>query len=178
MDILSRSDRALTKRTVDARPGKSILIPGEFEGNTLVACSPLSSNEPSKGRMTGGGSFFTPDGTRVTHGLELHCSVASHPNNLEINWPTDNNFHLDSLTNAACFLDPAISAGNPSATFNTMVGSGTGTLNGASATISFEFTDAGEPGTSDQASVSIHSGTTTFTVPLNVLDNGNQQAHK
>jgi hypothetical protein len=127
--------------------------------------------------MTGGGSFFTPDGTRVTHGLELHCSVPSHPNNLEINWGGGNNFHLDTLTNVACFLDPSISAGHPSAGFNTMIGSGTGTLNGAPATIGFEFTDAGEPGTADQASVVIVSGGTTFTVPLTVLDNGNQQAH-
>jgi hypothetical protein len=108
----------------------------------------------------------------------LHCSVPSHPNNLEINWPTGNNFHLDTLTNVSCFLDPSISAGQPSADFNTMIGSGTGTLNGAPATISFEFTDAGEPGTADQASVVIVSGSTTFTVPLTVLDNGNQQAHK
>ncbi len=145
----------------------------QLEGNALVPCG----QSPSKGRMTGGGSFFTPNGTRVTHGLELHCAVPSHPNTLEINWPTGNNFHLQNLTSVSCFLDPSISAGQPSADFNTMIGTGTGTLNGAPATISFEFTDAGEPGTSDQASISISSGTTTFTVPLTVLDNGNQQAH-
>jgi hypothetical protein len=146
----------------------------QLEGNALVPCG----QTPSKGRMTGGGSFFTPDGTRVTHGLELHCAVPSHPNTLEINWPTGNNFHLDNLTSVSCFLDPSISAGQPSADFNTMIGTGTGTLNGAPATISFEFTDAGEPGTNDQASISISSGSTTFSVPLTVLDNGNQQAHK
>ena len=145
-----------------------------FEGAALVACAPSSS----KGRMTGGGSFFTLDGTRVTHGFELHCSVPSHPNNLEVNWGMGNNFHLETLTNVSCFLDPSFSAGQPSADFNTMIGSGTGTLNGAPATISFEFTDAGEPGTNDKASVVIQSGATTFTVPLTVLDNGNQQAHK
>jgi hypothetical protein len=145
----------------------------QLEGHSLAACGPSSS----KDRMTGGGSFFTPDGTRVTHGLELHCAVPSHPNNLEINWGMGNNFHLDTLTNVSCFLDPSISAGQPSSDFNTMIGSGTGTLNGAPATITFEFTDAGEPGTSDRASVVIISGTTTFTVPLTVLDNGNQQAH-
>jgi hypothetical protein len=103
--------------------------------------------------------------------------VPSHPNTLEVNWGMGNNFHLDALTNVSCFLDPSISAGQPSSDFNTMIGSGTGTLNGAPATISFEFTDAGEPGTSDRASVIIESGATTFTVPLTVLDNGNQQAH-
>ncbi len=145
----------------------------QFEGNKLAACAP----SPSKGRMTGGGSFFTPDNTRVTHGMQLHCSLPSN-NNLEVNWGGGNNFHLDALTNVSCFLDPAFSAGQPSAGFNTMIGSGTGTLNGAPATIAFEFIDAGEPGTSDKASVVIVSGTTSFTVPLTVLDNGNQQAHK
>jgi hypothetical protein len=162
--------------TTFSAPAPSLgAITFQLEGSAQVNCGLAPS---STGRMTGGGSFFTPDGTRVTHGFELHCSVPSHPNNLEINWPTGNNFHLDTLTNVACFLDPSISAGQPSAGFNTMIGSGTGTLNGAPATIGFEFTDAGEPGTADQASVVIQSGATTFTVPLTVLDNGNQQAHK
>ena len=145
----------------------------QFEGNRLAACA----RPPSTGRMTGGGSFFTPDGTRVTHGMQLHCSLPSN-NNLEVNWGGGNNFHLDALTNVSCFLDPAFSAGQPSDGFNTMIGSGTGTLNGAPATIAFKFTDAGEPGTSDTASVVIQSGATTFTVPLALLDKGNQQAHK
>jgi len=144
----------------------------QFEGNRLAACAPPTS----PGRMTGGGSFFTPDNTRVTHGFELHCSLPSN-NNLEVNWGGGNNFHLDALTNVSCFLDPAISAGQPSADFNTMVGSGTGTLNGAPATIAFKLTDGGEPGTKDTASVVIQSGATTFTVPLAVLNKGNQQAH-
>jgi hypothetical protein len=104
--------------------------------------------------------------------------VPSHPNTLEVNWGGGNNFDLDDLTAVTCFEDPAFYQGQPHADFNTMIGSGTGTLNGNPATISFEFTDAGEPGTADQASVTIQSGTFTFTVPLTVLDNGNQQAHK
>src|SRR5882672_5886748 len=59
------------------------------------------------GRMTGGGSVFTTDGTevqtgdRVTHGFEIHCGAENGtiplPNNLEINW-SGNRFHLDYLT--------------------------------------------------------------------------------
>jgi hypothetical protein len=150
----------------------------QFEGNAVVTCPPTPPPTTNDGRMTGGGSFFTPGGTRVTHGLELHCSVPSHPNTLEVNWSNGNNFHLDTLTAVTCFLDPAFSPGHPDADFNTMIGAGTGTWNGSPATISFEFTDAGEPGTSDEAMVSIQSGATTFTVPLTVLDKGNQQAHK
>jgi hypothetical protein len=151
-------------------------VGAQEEHLATVVCAPPVI--PSTGRMTGGGSFFTPDGTRVTHGLELHCTVPSHPNTLEINWGGGNNFHLDTLSTVTCFLDPAFSAGHPNAGFNTMIGSGTGTLNGDPATITFEFTDAGEPGVNDQASIIIHSGATTFTVPLTNLDNGNQQAHK
>lgn len=147
----------------------------QLEGASMVACAPPPTSVT--GRMTGGGSFFTPDGMRVTHGLEIHCTVPSAPNTLEVNWGGGNNFHMDALTTNTCFLDPSIDQGHPAADFNTMIGTGTGTLNGAPATVSFEFTDAGEPGTSDKATVTINSGASTFTVPLTVLDKGNQQAH-
>src|SRR6266436_4256275 len=60
------------------------------------------------GRMTGGGSVFETDGTRVTHGFELHCDVADVPNNLEINWGPGDRFHLETLVSASCFTDPNI----------------------------------------------------------------------
>jgi hypothetical protein len=164
---------AFTVFSTPTAPGTTDLY--QFEGSTLAECAPAPTN--SKGRMTGGGSFFTPDGTRVTHGFELHCSVPSHPNNLEVNW-LGNHFHMDTLTSVTCFEDPAFYQGQPHADFNTMIGTGTGTFNGSPGTIRFEFTDAGEPGVNDKASVTIQSGTFTFTVPLTVLKNGNQQAHK
>jgi hypothetical protein len=80
--------------------------------------------------MTGGGSVFTPDHTRVTHGFELHCDPSQQPNNLEINWPA-NIFHLTSLTTATCFFNPTLLPPNPpKASFNTYQGTGTGDLNG------------------------------------------------
>ncbi len=163
----------------------------------------------SPGRMTGGGSVFRPDGStvdsatldktgRVTHGFELHCQVDGQsapplPNNLEVNWKDANgqhHFHLDVLTSADCFFNPAWSPLPPYANFNTMVGQGTGKLDGHSgATIQFTFVDAGEPGTSDTANYHItdSNGNPVLDVPpcssynpssgACFLTFGNQQAH-
>ena len=57
------------------------------------------------------------------------------PNNLEINWgkKPENNFHLQTLTQATCFYDPAVGPPNPPrAGCNTMIGHGIGLLNGIS----------------------------------------------
>lgn len=129
------------------------------------------------GRMTGGGSVFTSDGTRVTHGFELHCNSANMPNNLEVNW-AGNRFHLDTLTAVFCSNDPSFRPNPPDAGFNTLQGSGTGTYNGVpGATAQFTFTDAGEPGTKDSAQIVIKEGTTTVLTVAGHLDHGNQQAH-
>jgi len=129
-------------------------------------------------RMTGGGSVFEADGTRVTHGFELHCDTSDVPNRLEINW-LGHQFHLETLVTAFCFKDPAIDAAHPTNIFNTYVGSGTGRLDGAAgATAAWTFTDAGEPGKNDTATIVIKDslGTVVLTVSGN-LDSGNQQAH-
>ena len=129
-------------------------------------------------RMTGGGSVFETDGIRVTHGFELHCDTSDVPNNLEINW-NGHQFHLEALVTAFCFKDPAIDAAHPTKIFNTYVGFGTGKLDGvAGATAAWTFTDAGEPGKNDTATIVIKDslGTVVLTVSGN-LDSGNQQAH-
>ena len=172
---------AFTSQISSATPAQiqaSILagqpVTSTYSGDFIITPATPSS---TTGRMTGGGSFFTPDGIRVTHGFELHCSPSILPNNLEINW-LGNQFHLNALVSVNCFNDPSFSAGQPFAGFNTMIGSGTGTYNHQPATIQFIFTDAGEPGTRDKAGIVIVSGSTTFSVPATFLDNGNQQAHK
>lgn len=129
-----------------------------------------------EGRMTGGGSVFTTAGVRVTHGFELHCDTTKAPNNLEINWGKGNNFHLTSLTSATCTDDTSITPNPPPAGFDTYHGIGTGTLNGAPATIDFTFTDAGEPGKSDKATISINGGAALSV--SGTLKVGNHQAHK
>ena len=130
------------------------------------------------GRMTGGGSVFTSSDIRVTHGFELHCDIEDVPNRLEINWP-GHKFHLLKLVSAFCFKDPKIDAGHPTDIFNTYVGIGTGRLDGEpGATAFWTFTDAGEPGTNDTATIVIKDslGHVVLTVSGH-LDSGNQQAH-
>lgn len=148
----------------------------------LVSISMLTSIAAAcvitEGRMTGGGSVF--NGTlRVTHGFELHCDTSDLPNNLEVNW-AGNSFHLDTLTQVACYDDPAISPNPPSAPFDTYYGQGIGSYNGVPGAFAmWIFTDAGEPGTSDTATIKIWDvhGTQVLNVTNN-LDKGNQQAHK
>jgi hypothetical protein len=130
------------------------------------------------GRMTGGGSIFTADDTRVTHGFELHCDMTIGPNNLEVNWDK-NNFHLEQVTAMVCYDDPALNPLPRPAPFDTLVGQGIGRFNGVSGYhVSFMFTDNGEPGTTDFAQIEIRDpqGRLVLFVSGN-LHNGNQQAH-
>lgn len=130
------------------------------------------------GRMTGGGSIIN-NGIRVTHGFELNCDSTQVPQSLEINWDTGNHFHLEQLTSAFCSNDPSFSSGYPNSDFNTYKGSGTGSFNGVDgATVSFVFTDAGEPGVHDLAVYTITDGNGNVVLTASgTLDNGNHQAH-
>lgn len=130
----------------------------------------------SPGRMTGGGTIGN---TTARHGFELHCDSSVNPNRLEVNWGKGNKFHLETLLTAQCSDDPAIGPNPPSAGFDTYHGTGLGRFNGiAGATIEWTFTDAGEPGRNDFATIIIRD-VNGFMV-LNVsgfLKNGNHQAH-
>jgi hypothetical protein len=143
-----------------------------------------------QGRMTGGGSFFCSElatgQQRVTHGFELHCKTdeqpsPAEPNNLEINFSGGDNFHLTTLTQALCLDTEAIQQ-PPNAPFDTFMGAGTGTFNGQPASITFTFTDGGEPGTKDTALVIITlAGSTTPVLKCDqatALTFGNHQAHR
>ncbi len=141
--------------------------------NFVVAAAPHAM-----GRMTGGGSVYTDDGTRVTHGFELHCDTDVGPNNLEVNWD-QNNFHLEQVTAMSCYDDPRLNPLPRPAPFDTLVGEGIGLFNNKPGYhVSFMFTDAGEPGTSDFARIEIRDpqGNLVLFVAGN-LHNGNQQAH-
>ena len=141
------------------------------------ACSVVDVDER---RMTGGGSVFTAGGGRVTHGFTLHCAAGSGPNNLQVNWGKGNKFHLGAVSSAACSDDPSIAPNPPAAGFDTYAGAGTGTYNGAAgATITWTFTDAGEPGKNDSATIVVKdaAGATVLTA-TGKLNNGNHQAHQ
>lgn len=149
-------------------------------------------NCPAEGRMTGGGRINTESitvpltpGTIVTHGFELHCKATDLPNGLEVNWNTlaglgSNRFHLETLNDALCWDDPAISPNPPNAPFDSMTGDGFGRYNGQSgAYVYFYLTDAGEPGQNDWAYIHVEypPGITVLDVSGH-LQFGNHQAHK
>jgi hypothetical protein len=159
--VLAASDSAPVPRFVGETP---------LPGFTITACT--------GGRMTGGGSVFTANKQRVTHGFTLRCDNGATPNNLQVNWG-GSSFHLEALTTAACTDDPGIQPQQPKTLFDTFAGTGTGRLNGVSgATAAWVFTDAGEPGKNDTAQITIkdNMGNQVLTVS-GKLDKGNQQAH-
>lgn len=135
-----------------------------------------------EGFMTGGGSIgnsiVNGAETRVTHGFELQCNIFKSPNNLEVNW-NGNKFHLENLTSTTCFND-SISPNPPKAGFDRITGTGIGRYNGVEgAKASWRFTDAGEPGQDDKATIFIADANgNTVLVVSGKLDKGNQQAHK
>lgn len=140
-----------------------------------------SAAKPSDCWMTGGGSIFDTIEVeytgRTTHGMVLHCDTRN-PNKLEINWE-GNRFHMTSLDSAMCPDTAGISPNPPDAQFDTFIGMGTGRLNGdPGATISFIFTDAGEPGTGDTAEIYINDpyGNPVLSIS-GPLTFGNHQAH-
>lgn len=132
-----------------------------------------------KGWMTGGGSVFTADGNRVTHGFRVNCNASQQPNNLEVNWGQGNKFHLEQMTSASCTDDPTIGPAPPPAGFDTHKGAGNGNYNGVpGATVEWTFTDAGEPGTNDRARMVIRDPLGSIVLSVDgKLNKGNQQAH-
>jgi hypothetical protein len=154
---------------------------GRDNGSEVILFSNNVTKEwfiPIEGFMTGGGSMFDIHGDRITHGFELQCNQTKSPNNLEVNWG-GNKFHLEELTSARC-SNTSIESNPPKAGFDTYKGSGKGRYNGVdNATASWKFTDAGEPGKDDTASIVIKdaNNNTVLSVSGNI-DKGNQQAHK
>lgn len=157
-----------TTSTVFSRTGY------QLEASTAAVC-PVQTT--TTGFMTGGGQTAS---FAASHGMELGCSTSSNHHTLEVNWG-GNQFHLTSMTSVACFMDPALPQPNPPAAgFNTLVLTGTGKYDGHSgATVNAIFTDAGEPGTNDQAMITVtYNGAVVLNVPLAKLATGNQQAHR
>ncbi len=129
-------------------------------------------------RWTGGGTIGMNREPRVTHGFELHSNISELPNNLQVNWG-GNHFHLEMLTHADCFDDPAINPTPPPAGCDTIHGWGDGKYNGASGYhVEFIFTDAGEPGRNDWAWIKITDSNGGVIMEVSgFLKSGNQQAH-
>ena len=155
------------------------LKPASFDW--LAAAFALEPEVPTvvPGRMTGGGSVFRLDGVRVTRGFEIHCDLRE-PNNIQVNWAGGNRFHMTELTSAVCTDSPAIDQLPRSAPFDTFTGTGVGTFRGdPGARIEFVFTDAGEPGRDETASIKVYDVDNNLVLDVSgYLDRGNIQAHR
>lgn len=169
--------KSLSVQALSKNKGNTNGKPASLTWNAAALSVPKEI-KVAKGRMTGGGSVFKGN-MRVTHGFEIRCDLKK-PNNLEVNWPGGNNFHMDQLTSAVCTDDPAINQKPPAAPFDTFTGKGTGKLNGISgAKIEFVFVDAGEPGTKDKATMKIWDKANNLVLEVSgFLQKGNHQAHK
>jgi hypothetical protein len=137
---------------------------------------------PGVGRFTGGGSQIKAGVGRITKGLTFHCDRLLS-NNLEVNWPGGNNFHMEEhLQTVECTDHPDILEDPPAAPLDTLVGVGAGKLNGVDGfTIEFTLVDYGEPRSNDRAALKIYKtgtpGDVRLDVPLQVISGGNLQAH-
>lgn len=138
---------------------------------------------PSLGRFTGGGKQLRlSDGLKVTRGLTIHCDLKLS-NNLQINWPTGQKFHMtEHLTTVACTDDPNIIQQPPPAPLDTLIGVGEGKYNNQPGyTVEFVLVDAGEPGGNDQMGIKIYEtanpSNVVLDLPKQVLIGGNLQAH-
>lgn len=149
-------------------------------------CNPCDSKfVDCNGRMTGGGGQnidLANDGSiYVTRGFTIHCDIVLS-NNLEINWP-GHKWHIDKpLDSAHCIDDPAFNPEPPPAPFDTFIGVGTGSYDGEDGAVAtFTFIDAGDgkAGKNDLAGIRIVDvhGNVVLDFALQILDNGNIQAH-
>lgn len=119
---------------------------------------------------------------KVTRGLTIHCDLLLS-NNLEVNWPGGNNFHMtEHVTTVECSDDPNIHQAPPNAPLDTLIGVGTGKFNNVGGyTIEFTLQDYGEPGSSDKMAIRVYETANpahvVLNVPLQTLTGGNLQAH-
>jgi hypothetical protein len=165
----------------------TICLPG------VISCPPEETPPPEeKGFMTGGGRINSDNirwpptpGIIITHGFELHCDMTQLPNGLQVNWNNiadagSNRFHLETLDNVSCTDDPNISPDPPAAPFDTLEANGHGRYNGQDgAFVYLKFTDAGEPGRNDEATIVVYDQFGVLQLDnTGKLEYGNHQAHK
>ncbi len=143
--------------------------------------NPASCPTVKQGRMTGHGHYIDPSLGKVQWEFRNSiCGKSKFPN-LKVEWG-GKRYVLKAYTGGGLVcLDTPVDEGQPRAGFDTIVGQGTGTLNGKRASATFRFTDAGEPGRDDTANIRIvdAKGKTV----LNVVNQrasagGNHQAHR
>ncbi len=157
------------------------LTPVIAEGaNKPPHCSKKKCKKVKQGRMTGAGTIDSAYGRSHHQFRNSVCNANRFPD-LKVQWE-GNRFDLKRYSSPLTCIDTPANEGNPKAGFDTIVGQGTGVLNGASgATATFKFTDAGEPGRNDTATITIsdRDGNVVFQLTnAKIAEGGNHQAHR
>lgn len=158
-----------------------------FAGGTHTpppTCSKKNKKKCPKvkeGRMTGHGHHVTSQYGKVQWEFRNSVCNADRFPDLKVEWGDKQRFVLTSYSVPLTCLDTPFSEGQPPAGFDTIVGQGAGRLNGEPATASFRFTDRGEPGRNDLATITITDGDGDVVLSVTNLtagDGGNHQAHR
>ena len=134
------------------------------------------------GRMTGHGQNNVAGVGKVQWEFRNSVCNANRFPDLKVEFGAGQRFILKSYSAPLRCVDTAASEGRPVAGFDTIIGQGAGTLNGKSGyTITFRFTDSGEPGREDLATFTIMDpdGDPVISVTnLKAGTGGNHQAHR
>lgn len=189
------SRRQLIKRGAVAG-GAAIWVPPVIQSLRVPAHAQTGSPPPLScivdGFMTGGGFAEVAGIGRVTYDLhKIECPPIESPPELRVTWKTGKGanvvsyaFELLAFTSRTCLDDPGIVNG-ANATFDTIVGTGTGTLtiNGVTqnASCEFGFTDDDESGIlNDRVTIIVYDAGNNVVVSIvNALVNGgNLQSHE
>jgi hypothetical protein len=124
----------------------------------------------TNGKMTGGAAR-----NDVKFELDIRCDGSK--SKLDVRW-SGGSFALDALTSRFCGDNAALSPGGK-AGFDTVSGAGSGKLKGGgTATVSFTFADAGEPGRNDTVMLVVKDAAGHVLVSVaGKITEGNLQAH-
>lgn len=172
---------------------RDMLKRGALVGGALIWTTPIvqsiggsalaTTGTGDCGWMTGGGQLtgtYRGEPARVTFGLgKIRCGstettleVNAHP--INSNGPSgDASFHFTTIITLNC-----ITTGDPSPPKNSEPNRYIGTASdGNGHVVSFDFTDNGEPGTNDEATISISENSVVILTATG-FTGGNLQAHK
>ena len=176
--------------------GAAIWVPPVIQSLRVPAYGQVGSPPPVScivdGFMTGAGAGNSTTGVKVSYDLRnLDCPPQESPPELKVSWSTGSgpnktnfDFVLTAFTSRECVDNPGIPNGT-NANFDTVIGSGTGTLSidgvDQNGSVQFTFVDDGEGGGSgDSVALTVFDATNTavITVPFQLVSQGNLQAHK
>lgn len=177
--------------------GGAIWIPPIVQSLRIPAHAQVGSPQPcieETGRMTGRGKVGSAP--EVTYGISgagggeqgVHC-VGSAGDTISLSWKTGSTtyqFISTAITSVTCALNPGFPAPDPDqANFNETLGTADGTLTisgqpAQTATLSFDFIDGGEGGsTNDHTAFTVVGATSgqVLNIPLSPINSGNIQSH-